>query len=344
MFPSFFFFLKKNFSPLTIPQKLSKRPDEYPNKESMPPAQVALREMARGKTIRPHDVISYIVTTGDSETSSLPAAKRSYTLQDVQKSKSDLKPDIEFYLLKQIFPPIERLCAPIPGTDPVRLAECLGLDAKKYQINSHASRNQDTDIHPLESQIPDSIRFKDSARLVLRCRFCHHKTPFEGLLSSIDMCTPKGLVCPNSVCSKSFSVISIAAQLECQIREQSAKYYEGWLTCDDCGNHTRQMSVYGHRCLGPRGRAEGCLGRMHYEYSEKQLYNQLLYFASLWDVERTKKALEREQGGDKRDKIAALVEHNKVRFATLKGVVDAYLKKCGRQWVQMDVLFAFAMK
>lgn len=90
----------------------------------MPPVQVALREIARGKPVRPNDVISYIVTGGDSVTSSEPPAKRSYTLQDVIKKDSDLKPDVEFYLAKQIFPPIERLCAPIPGTDPVRLAEC----------------------------------------------------------------------------------------------------------------------------------------------------------------------------------------------------------------------------
>lgn len=105
----------------------------------MPPAQVALRELARGRTVRPNDVISYVVTSGDSETSSLPAAKRSYTLQDVVKKDSGLKPDIEFYLLKQIFPPIERLCAPIPGTDAVRLAECLGLDVRKYQINTSST-------------------------------------------------------------------------------------------------------------------------------------------------------------------------------------------------------------
>ncbi|KKZ63758.1 DNA polymerase alpha subunit A [[Emmonsia] crescens] len=327
--------------------KLSKRPDEYPNKETMPPAQVALRELARGKTIRPHDVIAYVVTTGDSETSSLPPAKRSYTLQDVMKPDSGLKPDVEYYLLKQIFPPIERLCAPIPGTDAVRLAECLGLDVKKYQINTSSTRDQQNmEIFPLESQIPDSIRFKDAARLTLRCRFCHERACFEGLCLSTEMCTANGLVCPNSTCGKSFAVISIVAQLESQIRAQTSKYYEGWLVCDDssCGNRTRQMSVYGRRCLGPRGRAEGCLGRMGFEYTDKQLYNQLLYFSRLWDVDKAKEAAEKETNTEKRDKIMAMVEWNRTRFGTLKGVVDAYLKKCGRQWVDMEVLFGFALR
>jgi DNA polymerase alpha subunit A len=40
----------------------------------------------------------------------------------------------------------------------------------------------------------------------------------------------------------------------------------------------------------------------------------------------------------------ALAIHNKQRFATLMGVVQKYLDKCGRQWVAMDSLFAFALK
>jgi DNA polymerase alpha subunit A len=310
----------------------------------MPQVQVALRELSRGKTIRKEDVMSYIVT-GDSKTSSVPAAKRAYTLQDVLKPDSDLKPDIEYYLLKQIFPPIERLCGPIPGTDSVRLAECLGLDTRKYQINTNSNQGaQNAEITPLESQIPDSIRFANAARLTLRCRACHTPCTFEGLALSVNMVTPTGLVCPNETCKTPFTVLSIAAQLESQIRHQTATYYAGYLVCDEptCGNRTRQMSVYGHRCLGPRGRAEGCMGRMQYEYSEKMLYNQLLYYASLFDVEKGREV----EGvkGEEREKVKIMADHNRGRFGTLRGVVDSYLRRCGRQWVEMDLLFGFALK
>ena len=314
----------------------------------MPQVQVALREMARGKTIRVNDVMSYIVTMGDEQTKSLPAPKRSYTPQDVMKPDSGLQPDIEYYLLKQIFPPIERLCAPIPGTDSVRLAECLGLDTRKYQINTSVSGNQlNAEIFSLESQIPDSIRFKDAARLKLQCRSCHEESLFEGLCLSSSMCSPDGLLCSQPGCKNPFAMISIVAQIESQIRAQTSQYYEGWLVCDDpsCGIKTRQISVYGHRCLGPHGRAEGCLGHMSYEYSEKRLYNQLLYFAGLWDVEKAKegaKSLKDNEGVKAR--VEVLAETNKTSFAVLKGVVDAYLKRCGRSWVQMDSLFGFALR
>lgn len=271
----------------TIYTKLGKHPKEYPNADSMPQVQVALRELARGKTVRKDDVIAYIVT-GDGKSSSEPPAKRSYTPQDVTKTDSGLKPDVEWYLYKQIFPPVERLCANISGTDTVRLADCLGLDVRKYSISNNTSNgSNETEIHPLESQVDDEVRFKDSARLTLSCRSCKGSFGFDGLLGSIDICSPSGITCR---CGETLKNISVVAQLEHQIRLQTSKYYEGWLVCDDqaCGARTRQMSVYGHRCLGPRGLGQGCLGKMHYEYTEKMMYNQLLYFASLWDVEKAK--------------------------------------------------------
>ncbi|KIX02849.1 uncharacterized protein Z518_08792 [Rhinocladiella mackenziei CBS 650.93] len=328
--------------------KLGKNPTEYPNADSMPQVQVALREISRGRTVRVNDVMSYIVTMGDEHTKGLAAPKRSYTPQDVLKPNSGLIPDVEYYLHKQIFPPIERLCAPIPGTDSVRLAECLGLDVRKYQINIAGGTNQQSpEIFPLESQIPDNVRFRDAARLNLRCRECRQVSIFEGLCDSMSSCTPEGILCGNSDCQKPFTQMAIIAQLESQIRMQTCAYYEGWLVCDDpsCGNRTRQMSVYGHRCLGPNGRAEGCLGRMSYAYSDKKLYNQLLYFAVLFDVEKAKsKARSEKEYAEKKDRIIVLAETNRERFGGIKAVVDGYLKKCGRQWVEMDTLFRFALK
>ena len=314
----------------------------------MPQVQVALREISRGKNVRVNDVMSYIVTMGDEQTKSLPAPKRSYTPQDVLKAESGLSPDIEYYLYKQIFPPIERLCAPIPGTDSVRLAECLGLDTRKYQISTSSSSNQQSsEIFPLESQIPDAIRFKDAARLTFRCRTCHEQTTFEGLCETPDICTPNGIKCSNAQCNAVFSKWTLVAQMDSQIRAQTNKYYEGWLVCDDesCNNRTRQMSVYGHRCLGRQGLAEGCLGRMNYEYTEKALYNQLLYFAGLWDVEKAKTKAKNERAFEGvRDRVVVLAEGNRELFACVRAVVDGYARKCGRQWVDMGGLFGFAGK
>ncbi|KAK0637379.1 hypothetical protein B0T17DRAFT_108523 [Bombardia bombarda] len=337
--------------------QLGKSPKDYQMADSMPQIQVALREMARGKTVRKGDVISYIVT-GDSKTMSDAPAKRTYTPQDVLKAGSGLAPDIEWYMTKQIFPPVERLCANIDGTSTAQLAENLGLDISRYaNNNSNTGSNNDLDIHPLESQIPDTVRFRDCARLSLRCRTCKNSAPFEGLLGSPDCITPAGVAC--TTCGATLSTLSVVAQVEAAIRAQTAKYYEGWMVCDDssCGMRTRQMSVYGTRCMGPKGLARDCLGRMRYEMGERDIYNQLVYFASLWDVEKAKAKAGSGSAGagaggsgsgddgvvltaEMKEKVRALAEHNRVRFETVKGVVDKYLDKCGRRWVAMDTLFA----
>ncbi|KAL8702802.1 MAG: hypothetical protein Q9201_004018 [Fulgogasparrea decipioides] len=164
--------------------KLGKNPRDYPNPTSMPSVTVALRALAAGKTVRVNDVISYIMTSPSSSISaSEPVAKRAFSPQEVCGANSTLMPDIDWYLYKQLFPPIERLCAPLPGTDAVQLAECLGLDTKKYSIGSSPSSGRNTieDIHPLESQIPDEVRFKSCSRFELKCRYCKQSFPFEGL-------------------------------------------------------------------------------------------------------------------------------------------------------------------
>ncbi|PHH60335.1 hypothetical protein CDD82_2312 [Ophiocordyceps australis] len=320
--------------------QLGKEPNDYPNADSMPQVQVALRDIARGKTVRKGDVVSYIVT-GDPQ-SSLPPSKRAYAPADV-KADDALEPDVEWYLARQIFPPVERLCANIVGTSSTLLAQQLGLDLGRYAasnlVRADAANPADLDIYPLESQVPDAVRFSACVRLSLRCPSCTHSEAFEGLAAAPHRVSPAGLVCPS--CSALLPVLSLVAQVDHALRIETARYYEAWLVCDDsqCANRTRQMSVYGTRCLGPKGLARDCLGRMRYEYGEKAIYTQLVYFASLWDVDRARASALSMPAAD-RDKIFALAEHNRLRFATLKSLVQGYLEKCGRQWVAMDTLFS----
>jgi DNA polymerase alpha subunit A len=83
---------------------------------------------------------------------------------------------------------------------------------------------------------------------------------------------------------------------------------------------------------------------MHYEIKERDVWNQLLYYQSLFDVDRVSKEDVLKAEGEGREKIKVLAEVNRERFGTLKGVVDRWLERNGRQWVQMDSLFSFAMK
>ena len=59
-------------------------------------------------------------------------AERAYHPDIVSKAGGALPIDYEYYLASQVLPPVARLCDPIEETSPARLAECLGLDPKKY--------------------------------------------------------------------------------------------------------------------------------------------------------------------------------------------------------------------
>lgn len=344
-----------------IHTQLGKAPQDYPNSGSMPSVQVALKLIARGKYIKAKDVMSFIIT-GESGGSAETAAKNAFPVDDVIKTDSGLKPDIDYYMHKQILPPVERLCAPISGTNVTRLAECLGLDTSKYRVStaSNSASANDAEIQPLETQIPDAVRFKDASPFQLRCGGCRLSFTFRGLLPATESVSDKekdgvlsheGLACPNAHCGKVVSNISLVAQMESQIRQHVARYYANVLVCDDpsCAARTRQMSVYGHRCLGPKGAGLGCSGRMHQEYTEKMLYNQLLFLGGLFDVDRSKEKAEKEAregriASEKREKVSVLAEVNRERWETIRAVPQAYLEKNGRQWVQMDSLFGFALK
>lgn len=134
----------------------------------------------------------------------------------------------------------------------------------------------------------------------------------------------------------------LTAQLEYAIRRHLALYYAGWLACDDtlCGHTTRQIAVYGKRCLG----TVGCKGVMRFQYTDRDIYNQLLYFNSLFDVEKAKKGQLKSLGAAEplsQGLIEALSEQNRALFGQCQLVVEKYLSDCGRRYVNMGLIFEF---
>lgn len=312
-----------------ILNRLGKEPETYPNAKSMPHVQVALRRKTKGDTIRVGDVMQYIITGGANDQGHV--ADRAYPASDVTKSGSELKIDYNYYLANQILPPLERLCAPIEGTDRTRIAECLGLDPNKYRIHE-LQDSVSSQITKYETTLSDEDRFAEALPLLLNCRDCRRQAPYKGLSLPASNVSSEGLKCS---CGAVYSNISINSQLQSQIQGFITKYYQGWLLCDDsqCQTRTQQCGVYGRRCLSGT-----CRGSMRYEYSDSGLYNQLLYFDSLFDVDRMKKP----SGGDEEvDRLSALAEHNRIRFETSRRVIASYLKKCGRRYVDMSSIFSF---
>ncbi|KAJ2991108.1 DNA polymerase alpha catalytic subunit [Globomyces sp. JEL0801] len=101
---------------------LTKRPEEYADKNTQPHVQVALRLISQGLGAKVGDTIPYVICRGTESV----IAQRAYHIDELTKVDSGLELDLEWYLANQIHPPIARLCAPIEGTDNARLAVCLG--------------------------------------------------------------------------------------------------------------------------------------------------------------------------------------------------------------------------
>ncbi|SCU82972.1 LADA_0C08966g1_1 [Lachancea dasiensis] len=337
-----------------INTRLSKDPKAYPGGKNMPAVQVALRMREAGRVVKAGSVITFVITKqdglDDSETPLSPA-ERARVLNEVMVKDNNLRPDPQYYLEKQIFSPVERLLERIESFDIVRLSQSLGLDSRKYinraGANGELNGSSGDSLQPLESAISDEERFKDVAPLNVNCPSCNQQFPFGGIVASkrYQICY-NGLQC--SQCHHQFSPLQLSCQLERALRSHISMYYAGYLKCDDgtCGIITRQISVFGKRCLG-----EDCMGVMSYRYTDKQLYNQLLYFESLFDVDKNKKGLVkplyRSEHPDAPDaalpasQIMALGEQNRELFQTMESVVHKYLKNCARRYVDMGTIFDF---
>lgn len=149
-----------------ITRALTKSPQLYAQGSggaAQPHVLVALRMLAAGRPVRAGNEIPYIVcdeesirkaeekqrigsasatpqqdpkspqTAGDNQQQQLrirSPAERAFHPTEVQNL--DLRPDVEYYIQHQLFPPVQRLCAHVQGTSPARIAECLGLSPAKF--------------------------------------------------------------------------------------------------------------------------------------------------------------------------------------------------------------------
>ncbi|TIC20656.1 hypothetical protein E3Q13_00361 [Wallemia mellicola] len=331
-----------------INKRLGKDPEQYPDSKSQPHVQVAMRMKSKGGTAKSGDVISYVFCASpDGVASKTGKAENAYHPEDLRRKDSNLSLDYEYYITSQVLPPIERLCDNIEGTDRSRLAECLGLDPARFQ-NHSAGNSNDKEFQTLESQMSDKERFRNAEKFSIRCPGCTEHTEFGSMLDSVryffkvfiiltseqtNSVQTRGIVCQS--CSNILPPGSVNIQLEMQLRQFIAKYYDANLVCNDqsCGNKTRMMSVYGKRCL-----MSNCLGVMKHEYDDQMLYNQMLYFARLFDVERI---LKQSNSSSNYAEIQVLCEKNKPLLQVLHNTVSKFLERNARSVVSLTDIFSF---
>lgn len=126
------FYTKINDNTLSsyiIYKQLTKTVDKYKDAASQPHVQVAKRLIAKGETNLLNHIIPYVVCEGDEPN----IASRSYHPEEVASSVGVLKPDIRWYIIQQIIPPLQRLIAPIDIIKIEEIVEIMGEDPNKFK-------------------------------------------------------------------------------------------------------------------------------------------------------------------------------------------------------------------
>ncbi|KXS22075.1 hypothetical protein M427DRAFT_163586 [Gonapodya prolifera JEL478] len=328
-----------------INKQLTKNVEDYNDAKSQPHVQVALRLKAANKTVRVGDTVPYVIALKTDSGSDAYGSKkedsfaaRAYHPDDFKKDGSTLKVDVEWYLSNQVHPPIARLIAPIEGSDTGRIADCLGLDASKFRSNpAGVQAEMGSEVHTLDSLITDEERFKNVDKWCPRCRHCGQQNEFEIIRRKRAELPAIGLQCPNPECKQMMQLPSLLAQLMDAIRTHIARYELFWHCCDDlgCRCETRQVSVYGRRCL-----MLGCRGQMNLTYTDAMLFTQLSYYESLFDVDRLRQKMENQpSGGGWLDAAVAVASQYEAQLSKLREQVHRYLSKNARQFVDLSSLF-----
>ncbi|XP_034416045.1 DNA polymerase alpha catalytic subunit isoform X2 [Cyclopterus lumpus] len=320
-----------------INKALTKDPQDYPDKKSLPHVHVALWINSQGgRRVKSGDTVSYIIC---KDGSTLAASQRAYAQEQLQKQEG-LSVDTQYYLAQQVHPVVSRICDPIEGIDGVLIATWLGLDPSHFRAHQPYQREEEADgMLGVPVQLTDEERYKDCERFTFTCPQCGtdniYDSVFEGAGLKLE---PSLLRCCHVSCGSQPTdyPVNISNKLRHDIRRHIKKYYSGWLVCEDqaCHNRTRRLPIAFSR-HGPI--CPACTrATLRPEYSEKALYNQLCFYRFIFDWDQAAAKL---PSGDERNRAKLLSRDSIDVYRTLKEVPDKALATSGYSEINLAKLF-----
>uniref|UniRef100_A0A673NIU3 DNA polymerase n=1 Tax=Sinocyclocheilus rhinocerous TaxID=307959 RepID=A0A673NIU3_9TELE len=320
-----------------IHKSLTKDPQDYPDKKSLPHVHVALWINSQGgKKVKAGDTVSYVIC---QDGSNLAASQRAYALEQLQKQPG-LSLDTQYYLSQQVHPVVGRICEPIEGIDAVLIATWLGLDPSHFRAQQQQQREDEGDnFLGAPAQLTDEERYRDCERFTFTCPDCGteniYDNVFEGVGSTLQ---PSLKNCCHIPCrgSPMEHPVQISNKLLLDIRRHIRRYYSGWLLCEDqaCQNRTRRLPIAFSRS-GPI--CPACLrSTLRPEYSEKALYNQLSFYRYIFDWEY---GVNKVLSGEDRSNVKIGWKEEKGVYKMLKDVIDKVLSTSGYSEVNLAKLF-----
>lgn len=300
-----------------INKNLTKNVEEYNDAKVQPHVQVALQMKSRGMNVNVGDIIPYVICASDQNSN---IAAKAHHPDEVRKGSLII--DYEWYLVQQIHPPLSRLCQYIEGTDSGRIADCLGLDSSKF-----ATKYEENSVK-IFSKLSEDEKYANVTKWSPVCPSCQEKNVFESVRSKGEGIFQSGFFCPK--CDSLIPLSYLSVQLMNDIRKEVETFYECYLKCDEktCGNLTKRMSVYEHRCINL-----GCTGSMACEFSNKNFYHQLDYFAYIFDCAKQRKKYSNQENA------AALIDVYQENFKELFRISQKTLSRCSYPVIDLKTIF-----
>uniref|UniRef100_A0A670ZEY3 DNA polymerase n=1 Tax=Pseudonaja textilis TaxID=8673 RepID=A0A670ZEY3_PSETE len=212
-----------------INKALTKDPQDYPDKKSLPHVHVALwMNSQEGRKLKAGDTVSYVIC---QDGSNLSASQRAYAPEQLKK-QANLTIDVQYYLSQQIHPVVARICEPIDGIDSVLIAAWLGMDPSQFKVHQHYHKDEKYDLFGGPIQQTDEEKYKDCKRFKFACPKCGteniYDNVFRYLVTSVLCCNPEG--CNENLLNYSMQINN---KLILDIRGFIKKYYCSWLRCEE---------------------------------------------------------------------------------------------------------------
>ncbi|KAM6977643.1 DNA polymerase alpha catalytic subunit [Aplochiton taeniatus] len=323
-------------SQFEISKALTKDPQDYPDKKSLPHVHVALWINSQaGRRMKAGDTIAYVIC---QDGSTLSATQRAYAPEQLQKQEG-LSLDTQYYLAQQVHPVVGRICEPIEGIDGILIATWLGLDPSQFRAQQQHQREEEGEgFLGAPAQLTDEERYRDCERFTFACPQCGEDNIYDNVFEGAGIkVEPSLLRCCHTPCGASTMdyCVNISNKLQLDIRRHIKKYYSGWLVCEDqaCQNRTRRLPISFSR-HGPI--CPACSkATLRPEYSEKALYNQLCFYRFIFDWEH---AVVKVLPPDERKFKQGWAAEREV-YRKLKEVADRALAASGYSEVNLSKLF-----
>ncbi|XP_019380056.1 PREDICTED: DNA polymerase alpha catalytic subunit isoform X1 [Gavialis gangeticus] len=326
-------------SQFEINKALTKDPQDYPDKKSLPHVHVAMWINSQGgRKVKSGDTVSYVIC---QDGSNLSASQRAYAPEQLQKQEN-LTIDTQYYLSQQIHPVVARICEPIDGIDSVLIATWLGLEPSQFKVHHHYHKDEENDafLGGL-AQLTDEEKYRDCERFKFPCPKCGTENIYDNVFDgSGQFLEPSLQQCSKKECNELpfCHVTQMNNKLLLDIRCYLKKYYNGWLICEDpaCQNRTRRLPLSFSR-NGPL--CQACRKAvLRPEYSDKALYNQLCFYRYIFDVEYAMDKVITEEEKVWAEKNLALKKIKEV-YKKLKNTVDTFLSMSSYSEVNLGKLF-----